>query len=105
MAIQAAAQPSSARGERIAAFVRGWLQEQALAAIITHAEILRELDDVRPVSAHAVLAVLLRPVERAVGEPDELVAPVADALSYAHRMGVLHRDIKPENILLEGDQA
>jgi hypothetical protein len=24
---------------------------------------------------------------------------VADALSYAHRMGVLHRDIKPENIL------
>ncbi len=28
-----------------------------------------------------------------------LAAPVADALSYAHRMGVLHRDIKPENIL------
>src|SRR5213083_3256072 len=25
--------------------------------------------------------------------------PVAGALSYAHRMGVLHRDIKPENIL------
>jgi len=34
--------------------------------------------------------------------PDEalaIAAPVADALSYAHRMGVLHRDIKPENIL------
>ncbi|PYP14148.1 MAG: hypothetical protein DMD52_14335 [Gemmatimonadetes bacterium] len=29
-----------------------------------------------------------------------IAAPVADALSYAHRMGVLHRDIKPENILL-----
>src|SRR2546430_12227572 len=28
-----------------------------------------------------------------------IAAPVADALSYAHRMGVLHRDIKPENIL------
>jgi uncharacterized membrane protein len=28
-----------------------------------------------------------------------VAAPVADALSYAHRMGVLHRDIKPENIL------
>ena len=28
-----------------------------------------------------------------------LVAPVQDALAYAHRMGVLHRDIKPENIL------
>src|SRR5207249_3790890 len=34
--------------------------------------------------------------------PDQalaIAAPVADALSYAHRMGVLHRDIKPENIL------
>jgi serine/threonine protein kinase len=35
-------------------------------------------------------------------EPDQMLAvtaPVADALSYAHRMGVVHRDIKPENIL------
>jgi hypothetical protein len=28
-----------------------------------------------------------------------IAAPVSNALSYAHRMGVLHRDIKPENIL------
>jgi hypothetical protein len=35
---------------------------------------LRELDHVRPICAHAVLSVLLRPVERAVGEPDQLVA-------------------------------
>jgi len=28
-----------------------------------------------------------------------IAAPVADALSYAHRMGVFHRDIKPENVL------
>jgi len=28
-----------------------------------------------------------------------IVAQVADALGYAHRMGVFHRDIKPENIL------
>jgi serine/threonine protein kinase len=28
-----------------------------------------------------------------------LAARVADALTYAHRLGILHRDIKPENVL------
>jgi serine/threonine protein kinase len=35
-------------------------------------------------------------------EPAQALAiaePVADALTYAHRMGIFHRDIKPENIL------
>lgn len=34
-----------------------------------------------------------------LSEALEIARPVADALAYAHRMGVLHRDIKPENIL------
>jgi eukaryotic-like serine/threonine-protein kinase len=30
---------------------------------------------------------------------------VADALGYAHGIGIVHRDIKPENILLQGGHA
>ena len=41
------------------------------------------------------------PVDDAI----RLAIEVADALGYAHQMGIVHRDIKPENILLSGDHA
>jgi serine/threonine-protein kinase len=41
------------------------------------------------------------PVDDAV----RIAREVADALGYAHGLGVIHRDVKPENILLQGGHA
>jgi serine/threonine-protein kinase len=48
---------------------------------------------------------LIRERQLPIGEALAIVRDVADALTYAHRQGIVHRDIKPGNILLAAGHA
>jgi serine/threonine-protein kinase len=48
---------------------------------------------------------LARDRQFAIDEALHITREIADALAYAHSLGVVHRDIKPENVLLTGGHA
>src|SRR5688572_9841077 len=52
------------------------------------------------IEGESLRARLVREKQLPVDEAIRIGREVADALSYAHRHGVIHRDVKPENILL-----
>jgi len=89
--------------------VERFLKEIRIAARLTHPHILALHDSGQAggflyyVMPYVEGASLRRRIEAdrrlAAHQALAIAAPVADALSYAHRMGVIHRDIKPENIL------
>jgi serine/threonine protein kinase len=86
-----------------------FLQEIQIAARLTHPHILALHDSgesggflyyVMPFIDGGSLRGRIEAVTRLDSAAALAIAgPVAGALGYAHRMGVLHRDIKPENIL------
>ena len=90
-----------------------FLKEIQIAARLTHPHILALHDAgeaagflyyVMPyIEGGSLRPQLEGPPRRALSQQQALAIaePVADALTYAHRMGVLHRDIKPENILFQ----
>jgi serine/threonine protein kinase len=92
-----------------------FLREIEIAAGLTHPHILPLHDSgeaadllyyVMPYIAGESLRSRLNAVGRlAVTAALSIVSDVAEALTYAHRKGVIHRDIKPENILFSEGHA
>ena len=92
-----------------------FLSEIKTTAKLQHPHILPLLDSgeadgllyyVMPyVAGETLRARLAREKQMPIDDVVRLAREVADALGYAHALGVIHRDIKPENILLQGGHA
>ena len=53
------------------------------------------------VKGESLAARLKREGRLPVEESRRILIEIADALDYAHKLGVIHRDIKPDNVLIE----
>ncbi len=92
-----------------------FLTEISIASKLNHPHILPLLDSgkanglpfyVMPYTDGETLRARLRR-ERILGveEAVRIASEVAEALGFAHGLGIVHRDIKPENIVLENGHA
>jgi len=92
-----------------------FLSEIRTTARLQHPHILPLLDSgevggllyyVMPlVTGETLRARLERERQLPIDDTLSISREVADALAYAHGLGVIHRDIKPENILLQNGHA
>jgi len=95
--------------------IERFLREIKIAAGLNHPNILPLHDSgeadgllffVMPfVDGESLRERLGRETTLSVGEALQIAGEIAEALGYAHALGVVHRDIKPGNILLSGGHA
>jgi serine/threonine-protein kinase len=91
--------------------VNRFVQERAILLMLRHPHIVRVRDLVTVgtslglvmdlVEGGSLRDYLIEQGTLAPAEAATLLAQVAEALSAAHRRGVVHRDLKPDNILLD----
>lgn len=94
-------------------FVDRFIREARIGASLTHPNIVRMYDvgnigDLHYISMEYIEGQDLRAYLRKTGLADEtrlikLITPIAEALEYAHKQGIIHRDIKSANILISTD--
>ena len=92
-----------------------FLTEIKTTARLQHAHILPLIDSgeaagllfyVMPyVAGESLRDRLTREKQLPIDDAVLIAREVADALGFAHALGIIHRDIKPENILLQGGHA
>jgi len=92
-----------------------FLREIEIAAQLSHPNILTLIDSgtadgllyyVMPfVEGESLRDRLEREKQLPIEDALQITSEVADALGYAHSLGIVHRDVKPENILFESGHA
>ena len=94
-------------------FASRFRREAKASARLTHPGLVRVYDQgtdgdlsyltMEYVDGENLRARLLHESTLTVGESLALIEAILDALSAAHRLGLVHRDVKPENVLIDED--